>query len=305
MNEHYDPEFQGRKIAAQRAIGSVKQFIGEEATDPLNYLGGGMFGAAKTGAKLAGKALIGAGLMRQDKEAEATIFGLDKVPADVMEWVVKAQKKGIDEQTIFQKTGVDVKSKKYYVPDTQAKWVNDAFRLTTKPEPLSRYFANDPVMKLMPELGRLRIMVDPSLPKRARAGFYPHKDLVVVSPNMLGKPKELLQSIIHEVQHAVQTKQLRPAGSNFDTEYTKILSKYGFTEDTVDPAMAKSLKSRAFEVYRQNPGEQEARLSQKLSNTDLRKAPEYEYQSLDDLMRAETMYDDINVNPFYNELLNP
>lgn len=301
--EHYDPEFQGRNIAAKRALSSTKQFIGEELTDPLNYIGGGMFGAAKTGVKLAGKALVGAGLMRQDKDAEAMLFGLNKVPEDVMEKVFEAMTKGKTPKEIFKETGVDVINKRYYVPDTGAKWVNDAFRLTTKAEPLTRYVGHDAAFEVMPGLRRIRILVDPNLGDKTRGGYYAAEDLIVVNPNLLGKPKELLKTVIHEIQHSAQTKQKLPNGSSPEKMFNLMLDKKGLQEDQLDEATHKAMKKVAFQLYRQNPGEKEARFAQKLSDIDLRKVPDNQYQSIDDLMNAETMYRQQDINPFYNPLL--
>lgn len=299
MFEHYDPALEMRKRAAASGIDSVKAFAVEQATDPLNYA---PFGATTKAGKWAVKGLLGAAMGQKATEADATIFSLAKAPKHLLDEALDMQAKGQSEAAIFKKTGIDFKSQKYYVPDVKAKLVSDAFHLTKRPEPLSRYFANEPVMALMPELRRLRISVDPNLGKGTNAAFRPKDDMVLIAPHMLSDPKKLLSSIVHEVQHKAQKVEGKPFGANPEKIFDLMLQKRNTTIDKLPVSEEKQLRNTAHQIYRQNPGEKEARFSQKLMRTDLQSVPESHYSSIDDLMNQETIYNQTNISPFYSDL---
>lgn len=292
-NEHWDPELEGRIRRAKRGQDQIQEFVVEQATDPLNYLPAGM---ATKGARMAAKGLFGLAGAQVAREADATVLGPNRIPKEIKD-TLRPPRTMEEHGDIFRKTGVHFKGgkpEKYYVPDTGAKLLQDVRNLSEKPEPLSRYFTNPAVFEAVPELSRVRIMAYPALGKNTRAAYSPAHGIVLINPAYMGDPDQVLRSIVHEVQHAAQKADWRTSGGDPD----RILNDLRAKSSGASPD---ELKKQAMRQYRENPGEQEARLSQKWQHQDLRQVPRDQYTDLDSIMRAETEGLQGYLNPFYSD----
>lgn len=249
--EHYDPEFEDRQRRAKQGLAGMGEFLKEQATDPTTYLGvggAGMFG------KALGKAAVGTwGLLSADN-ADAMVYGRPaRAAVDLFEKLIADYgKQGLDaaraRSEAFKATGVFKGADgKYrgYISDKGASFDRPQLSLTRSMTDNIPDFAGTPIAKLLkhdelyqkfPSLKGVPVktMTEAELAKdRAVHGLFNRGTGVIsVNPNLT--EKELLDVLLHEIQHKVQQMTGTPGGGNMRT----------YMPEGMDKAMAIAEKVR-------------------------------------------------------------
>lgn len=100
-DEHDNSAFLKSRALAQKGLADTRNFVGEQLTDPLNYIGAGV---GKVG-KLVGKGMLAAATALKGSEADAMMFGGKWIKPTVIEQLEKALKTGTSAEKLFQQTG--------------------------------------------------------------------------------------------------------------------------------------------------------------------------------------------------------
>lgn len=193
---------------AQQGLNATQDFIVDQATDPLNYLGGGATVAGKAAAKGL-FALLGA---MKAEDAQAMFYGGKWLPKGLEDKLEKALSSGMSEYELFKKTGM--------FKDPQGKWKKYETDKGSylKPAGFSKLQAgqkttlgdllfNPNLYKTFPGAAQIPVeTLPPELSKKGiRGGFYqyPEKLAFLKSP---GNLNDYLGTVLHEVQHAIQNR---------------------------------------------------------------------------------------------------
>lgn len=323
MLEHED--YGPQRRAAEKAIGQTRDFVVDQATDPLNYLGPAGKGLG-VGAKVA-RGLFATTLASKAEDANAMFFGGKYLPAKILERLEEMLKQGVSKQQIFEKTG--------YFKNPQGEWRKYVSDMSARPAgalgyanstgKLENYLVHPQLYKQDPRLAT-EITVDTipgtSLPN-AGGQYDPYTKTVSVV-NDYGRMKDHFSVLLHEVQHAIQDIGKVNGGANpeqftrvwntpktqkvieqidkletlFNTKWSTNFEDIhrlrennfkafynlpqNLKEDYAKVALAKidlrdfyrKASNKAQEnKYMSNPGEVEARVTQRLGPRDLKQEP--------------------------------
>lgn len=242
--EHWNPELEGQIKAAQRGKEQIKDFVVDQATDPLNYIGAGsgMFGKALGKAAVAGLSLIKA------DDANAIVYGRPANEAiKLFEDTYKAMRaSGLADQqakqVAFGKSGVYPNSRNQwmgYISDAGSKWKSPVFddfanevlagkRSTTESVPLGDILKHPELYNQFPSLSKLQVRA--LAPKvtdsqgrtiisnpETRGMFWDNslyikpREKNVFVPNQASSPYGVG---MHELQHKVQSMTGRQGGGS-------------------------------------------------------------------------------------------
>ncbi len=314
MLEHED--YGPQRRAAEKAIGQTRDFLVDQATDPLNYLGPAGKGLG-VGAKVA-RGLFATTLAGKAEDANAMFFG----GTYIKEGIKKAEqllKMGLSREDLFKQTGFfkDPQGEwRYYIPD---KVVNPKGRLgfadakgTTKD-----FLVHPELYKYDPQLKEAKVATKPVAEMSGYEGLYSREGRnISISAGLDLKNK--FSVLMHELQHDIQyigdvsggsnatlhntiwnTEKQQKVHQSFNTLKRMFEQKYGqsvesvlnlpYTEWEKLPKEVKNYANdidkldfqlRSFEnrrvtlapyaKYSNNPGEVEARITEKLVGRDLR-----------------------------------
>lgn len=246
-NEHYDWEQELRNLKSEEAKETIKQFLIDQATDPLTYLGGGAGLAGKIG-----KGLFAATLGAKSNDAKAMFFGGKYLPKRAIEAVEAAIKSGEAPEAVFKRSGYfkDPNGQwRKYVSDKDAQITGEGVFAVAgnKQTTLGKALQHDNLMRLDPSIRDL-IFKGEKLPPGWNAQFDPKTDAISINQNKAFSDKALKSSTLHETQHYIQKQGQVPGGS--------YLRKGIPLEE-------------AHGRYRNTPGEVEARVTQKLMDRNV------------------------------------
>ena len=147
------------------------------------------------------------------------------------------------------------------------------FNSNGKQEPvkLPELYENKELYEAVPELKNISVRLNPDLPEKANGQYLPHEKIIEIADPADRK------TVLHEIQHAIN----RIVGSKFKGTSIKTQKEKGWflTEE------------EAYQMYRDQPGEMEARLVERrvgITHKKLRKTPPWE--TLERLLREEGIH---------------
>jgi len=209
--EHYDPYFDIRKEKAKAGKEAIGEFLYDEATDPLNYLG---LGAGKA-AKLLGKGMFAALMAGKASDADAMMFGGKYLNKELIPLLEKALESGESADKIFRSTGYfkDPRGQwRKYVPDQVINPSMDVaqtierFKKLEDPKAFLKHIFESPALKEDPNLGTIPVKAVPKeLSKQGHRGWYNPEEREAAIAQRLD-PFQFRKTAGHETQHAVQNQ---------------------------------------------------------------------------------------------------
>ena len=279
MLEHED--YGPQRRAAEKAIGQTRDFLVDQATDPLNYLGPAGKGLG-VGAKVA-RGLFATTLAGKADDANAMFFGGKYLPTKVIEQLEAALKQGASKQEIFQKTG--------YFKNPQGEWrryVTDSKAAPTgnlqymgSLGPAKNYMVHPDLYNLDPRLGENLVRTTTTKDLGGAYGeFDPNTRMLGVASDR--PPKDVFSTLLHEVQHIIQDVGKVSEGTN----------PYGFTTDWHTPKVEQAIESynKLFGVYKQKWGKSFDEVREALATGKSTGLP---IQSVHDLMAIKKVESEI------------
>lgn len=242
--EHYDPYFDIRQERAKAGKEAIGEFLYDEATDPLTYLGLG--GGAL--AKGLGKGMFAALMAGKHSDADAMMFGGKYLPKEFIAALEKALDAGESADKIFRQTGFfkDPRGKwRKYVPDKiPGGYANPnvaetiaRFKQMQESRGFLKHLFESPALKEDPNLGT--IPVGKLASSKAERGTLGEYNPVEREINAVNKGYDQFRSTLgHETQHAVQQQGNLPiveSGAN-----------------TAQYQIPEAKAEKAFDVYRKH-----------------------------------------------------
>jgi len=211
MEEHYDPEFDQRQMDAEEAKRVVGEFLYDQATDPLNYVGGAG-GWALKGLRKALAVLAG---LSQAGDAHSMVLG-GRALAKFSE-LMRGVKEGTpiakemwDKYSLFFNPRGELRQ---FVPDNipQTHNIDAVMKALREGDkmPLSAAYPAQAVRQFPNQLGNIGVRRMYNAPPRVAGVFDYGKGRVELNtyPHMLRDPMSILA---HETQHGAQYRFLSP-----------------------------------------------------------------------------------------------
>lgn len=250
-DEHDNSAFLKSRALAQKGLADTRNFVGEQLTDPLNYVGAGV---GKVG-KLVGKGMLAAATALKGSEADAMMFGGKWVSPSVIQRLEALVKSGkMSPNQIFKATGhfQDPTGQwKKYIPDTGASLDEGALKALSmfKEAPLGSVLKHPELYKAAPEAANIPVK-DTNLyaaMNQITGSFDPVTGGITVSKNQ-GVDKAL-DTVLHEIQHYVQNKGGVTAGANVQ----KFLPEKIAEANKITSAVQVSLRTRLDALKKKYP----------------------------------------------------
>lgn len=251
-NEHDNTEFLASVARANKGLKDTREFIGEQLTDPLNYVGAG---AGKVG-KLIGKGLLAATGALKGTEADAMMYGGKWIPPSIVQRLEELVKTGkMSSNALFKKTGYFQDSLgewKRYSPDNDAVINKDELSKLSMfdSKRLGDVLQHHELYKTSPELAEIPVKNTNiwAAMNNVTGSFDPKTMAMTVSKNQT--PEAALNTILHEIQHWVQTKGGVSNGANVHTMLPEKLS----SAEKISSDVYKNLRSRISLAGKKYPG---------------------------------------------------
>lgn len=195
---------------------------------------------------------------------------------------------GQDPAHVWKETGFGLPADNHWrweIPDHNAYLDQEKLLALDKEGgvPLPKVFDHPELYKYYPSAKNLNLNIaDPSMMGTSRASYSPHTENIFLSRNIIDPDeREAFDSLIHELQHHVQSRELRQHGSSYERAQKLIdADKQKYQQAWRDAANAGDneaiRKYRSLYNFRESPGERywrsggeaEARLAQMRSSLD-------------------------------------